>query len=806
MKKYKRKLLIIIFLICLCFVPFTLYVKADDYVPKKGDLRCDPSALNHGCEEVRNALTNEVESVRVSSEKDGYKIIKVVEKTSTPGIVSIHFEAEGNFNNASETKKYKDSDIVVLLDYSGSFNESASNALNAITWLGNYVKENRPNYRMAYAKFSRDNSDNPTKIVSSWTTEAISPKSWGTIKSHATSMIQLGLQLVKDNLYPQSRSDAKKVLILVSDGGFWLDKSYANRGPVGSYNAPSYYQIDYTDVCGSSPKKMKNEKNGNNAPVMETVASELRDDGVTIYGIRYPGEYTANSESCWSTEDMYTIIGNHSTGSLQQLSNDATQANWQTAFENLLGQVDVETIVSTETVVVNGTDKIGPAFRKYPNEEKKFEIDKSTKKSESFEISIDSNVKKDWYPTNSGFNSKIKIGDNTIEIDSNLSAEVYWEQDTMELNSCNGNISKNNIYTDSNGYSKYYNITCKEGYVKNGTSYNGLLANVTIDSTTLGQKTFDASYGFTSTININTNVLCTYTFNETEYNKEEQRLNQGIKNDKDNKASYEKQLLALHESKSSFDQRITNDLLEYKNEFIKIKPILHVKTLKSDNTVYYEDEIEPSVFISNPTVRNEKISGSNYTIIEVYMNASKKMRLPSSCVKMVDGSVSNCTTNNSLMGGFKYYPNMSYGTGRIILEINNLMLKKDTNITLKEGNCSYTISKPENVIYRQIDVSNPFVEGLTKRGVGSNFLNSKYNFKNIIQSDIWDTKYNAAYKYDLSKINIENIKKDTKLSGVRSYIGNNCSFNDKHEYKCKDIRNNMDGSIFYSNVEINEEK
>lgn len=811
MNKIFKKLLIIIIILCISIIPYFTYAETTSTEFKSGDLRCNPTYLGNGCEEVRNSITNEVESVRISAEQDGYKIIKVAEKTSIPGKIDIHFEAEGNLEVVKKETKYKNSDIVILLDYSGSFEESANNALKSITWLGEYVRSNRPNYRIAYAKFSRNDDKNPTKVIQNWTQTPISTTAWGKIASHSTSMVQLGLNLVRKKLFNNARDDAKKVLILVSDGGFWMRDSYAVRGNVGSATAPASYQIDYSSYCGSSPKKMENKYT---SPVMETEAQELRDMGVEIYGIRYPGKYTDSTKSCWSTEDMYTIIGNRNAANLPQLQNNSSASDWEFAFQKLLGKIDSATISSTETVVVNGIDKVGTAFQKYPNEEKIFEINKSTKKSETFSVKIDPTVNTDWYPTNEGFNASIKIGDRTININSNINPEVYWKKENSknELDSCSGVINKNNIYEEN---TDYYNIVCEEGYIENGKTYEGFTVDVNVADLEPGKKQFDATFGFNSEIKLSTNIKCTYKFNDTLYNKDYQNIIANI-----NKETNENILASLYVKKeqlenikSQFDGNLNNSLNSYKNNFSNIIPFMEIKNSISTNTINYIDKGDTDINVRYVNKWQDRIGGYLYSMQIGYLNASKTMYLPESCLNLNNGNQTSCSNKNvALYGSHKYYPNIDEGNGTISISIDNIMYGRDWNIKLDGNNCAYTVGT-KKLIYRQIDISNPFIEGSeynsgSVRGVGRNFLNNSYNFKNIIQSNLWKDENNFEYRYALSKLNVYNIQKDTldMEEKVKSYLGSNCYLDKDNKYICSFTRNLTETgetkTNFFTTIEI----
>ena len=112
------------------------------------------------------------------------------------------------------------------------------------------------------------------------------------------------------------------------------------------------------------------------------------------------------------------------------------------------------------------------------------------------------------------------------------------------------------------------------------------------------------------------------------------------------------------------------------------------------------------------------------------------------------------------------------------------------------------------VKFRQIDLTDPFNQNYgTNREIGKNYSNNDYNFVNIIKSDIWDDETSFMYQYQMSKENIENIRKDTSEEGVSSYNGRNCYFNSSNKYICEFTRSGLENSSqsnLFSNVKIND--
>ena len=119
--------------------------------------------------------------------------------------------------------------------------------------------------------------------------------------------------------------------------------------------------------------------------------------------------------------------------------------------------------------------------------------------------------------------------------------------------------------------------------------------------------------------------------------------------------------------------------------------------------------------------------------------------------------------------------------------------------------CEFTIGNLDKTLFRQIELSDPFIQGYTNksRSIGKNWQNTNYNFVNIIKSNIWKNDNNFEYKYSMSKVDVENIKKDTASEGVKSYLGRNCYFNDNNKYICEFVRPDSNGkNIYFSNISV----
>ena len=88
-------------------------------------------------------------------------------------------------------------------------------------------------------------------------------------------------------------------------------------------------------------------------------------------------------------------------------------------------------------------------------------------------------------------------------------------------------------------------------------------------------------------------------------------------------------------------------------------------------------------------------------------------------------------TKNVIDGGNKLYIdyNTDPGTYNINVKVSGVGCSSINN-----DKCSITVKENE-ILYRPIDLSNPFINN--KWTPGSNWVNNKFDFRNIIHSDIW---------------------------------------------------------------------
>ena len=236
-------------------------------------------------------------------------------------------------------------------------------------------------------------------------------------------------------------------------------------------------------------------------------------------------------------------------------------------------------------------------------------------------------------------------------------------------------------------------------------------------------------------------------------------------------------------------------------DFTKITAVLKV----DDDE---ENLITSGVFKSNNSCQikeNQKIILNNkaYSIntnYECKEDYKIEYELPEVCLNLTTGKPEKCgDSSNQIAGGKKYYIDLNKTSGNIELNLKNLGYDAKWNLVLK--NCSYKSGLiKDKILYRQIDVSDPFISSNKDRTIGKNYKNDKYNFVSIIKANIWSIE-EFDYRFSLSKINVSQIKKDSGTSTV-SYLGTDCRINADKKYVCSFFDKN---NSFFSKVELNND-
>lgn len=398
----------------------------------------------------------------------------------------------------------------------------------------------------------------------------------------------------------------------------------------------------------------------------------------------------------------------------------------------------------------------------------------------------------------------------------NCTNETIGQLETKkEIKACSGSATlSGNSYASCkvDSYS-YYTKKCYENPYTVDFKIN--------DLEKVNKFTLSSGAGFSVDANIKTNIKCLYTFDSdkftTDYNNVLTNINyyeSALKSTSLTDDSKRELNFKLNEN-LTIKKNLDNILTTYKNQtqpnnwdpgydFSKIKATLVVE----DDTVNLENNITSSKNCKVTTTKTISLLTSKETINTEFECSSSyeiKYNLPEVCLNLKNGNPEKCDEAKSqIEGGRKYYIDLNKKSGNIALKFENLGYDQKWQVNL--NNCVYESNLlKEQVIFRQIDLNDPFLQSYTnnKRKIGKNYKNNKFNFLNIIKPSIWDN-LESDYKVSLSKTNVDNIKNDTSLNGASSYLGSDCSLKN-NKYVCNFLnKNNQDK--FFTKIEVKEDK
>ena len=339
-------------------------------------------------------------------------------------------------------------------------------------------------------------------------------------------------------------------------------------------------------------------------------------------------------------------------------------------------------------------------------------------------------------------------------------------------NTCNANIqfSSGNSFGDActtTTNSKFYNIVCEEK--------NGQMVFMT-DADGLVTTNSSINYRFT----YSADIICKGTFNETyfkdTYNKiisnlnlrnltDEQRIDyQGKKNDLEN------QLKFYNDWVSNFSYNMDKTVVSIRADKSGREMTLQGSAMGTSNRVYNKTRnINLQIAgLTNPADFDFSIKISrNYTMPKAYYNNIKREVVYEECSTCVPLENKYYIENNNVRNNqVKYvivadkfgYDNKWMGTVNCTLDIDTL--------------------KSDAIIYRTIDENEPFIE---ERPTGDNWVNDKFDFRQIIKTEEELGDIAPLYEFNLSKDNIKAIRKNNADNGgVSAYIGEVCARDEEH--------------------------
>ncbi len=369
----------------------------------------------------------------------------------------------------------------------------------------------------------------------------------------------------------------------------------------------------------------------------------------------------------------------------------------------------------------------------------------------------------------------------------------------------------------------YYTKRCLE------TNYN---ANLKVNDINSNANNFIISNGagFKVDANISTDYSCEYTFLYSKFVNDYQevldKLNYYEKESRDWYFNYNLKVnldkILENYLKETSNLNEWNSLYDIKKTKATLKVTYDSKKTNLEDLVYTDDSIEHFDKNKKKIIANESgdfctvnsssnfnLNGSNLKIntsVSCFESWKLGLSLKEVCLNMENGQVESCNNrNNELQGGRKFYIDMQSASGILELELKNLGYDGKWNLNLK--NCSFNVPNllNEKITYREIDLNDPFLEStIEKKEVGYNFLNSKFDFRNIIKSDLWNNNY--MYLYYLNKKNISNIRNDNKDNS--SFLGKDCYFNENAKYICDFSRNitttDSNSTKWFMDFDINE--
>lgn len=432
--------------------------------------------------------------------------------------------------------------------------------------------------------------------------------------------------------------------------------------------------------------------------------------------------------------------------------------------------------------------------------------------TDAFYIKISENLKNidnddGWYNTNDGFSLSFKKDDKVINITSNLNPQVYWVSEKLIVDSCLGVSQYDKTYDLT---SKYYNIECKEGY----DNKNGFVAKFNVGGLTTKATSFQTGgFGFPITIDLSTNIKCTYEFKSEAFKNDYNDLNTCMQTNQEDTPEY----ASCYKKKEQMEKIVNNyinlvgnstkkglNLEEYITDFENINGnlVLNYNDKTSDSLTFITSNFLKNIECSSETSTTLINNKTVYTNFSCTLNMSKKLELDDACLDMKTGNKTTCN-NSTLSGGKLYYMDLDKKSASIHINIYNTGYMGNVGVSLQ--NCSASQSVDYNIVYRQIDLNDPFLEDDKERTIGQNYLNSTYNFTKIINDTkrtdgtTWENKFN--YLYQISKVNVLNIRENTNEEGVSSYLGRDCYISN-YQYKCSFTRNENQENMF-TKVEIN---
>ena len=263
-------------------------------------------------------------------------------------------------------------------------------------------------------------------------------------------------------------------------------------------------------------------------------------------------------------------------------------------------------------------------------------------------------------------------------------------------------------------------------------------------------------------ITIDVNKSCIAKFNKSNWSKAYDKLNEKksiVKKAKKNASKEDK--IKLDKKINEIDH-IINDLkqvaIDYNNEVKSLGFIPEATIELKYKDVNNKNKIEKELVVNN-------YHWDNYDKPKVI-----KLILPKSYIDDNTGEVTD--DKNKIDGGNKLYIDYSAkssekgedSTMKITLVGKSYNIEVDKFENIK----CHALERDVNIKYRPIALTNPFINSDYKKG--DNWVNEKYDFTKIINSNVWSRK--ALYDITLTSLQIEDLKySNIKNQSSSPYLG-----------------------------------
>jgi len=415
-----------------------------------------------------------------------------------------------------------------------------------------------------------------------------------------------------------------------------------------------------------------------------------------------------------------------------------------------------------------------------------------------------------WVPASWVFSAStvptVTVPSNPPEnVDTTCKNNILSEDKMGEVNSCDGSYSTNlntgrTCAMEVGG--SYYNISCNPENIK---------VNFKPDSF----GTLYSGQGFSYDVEIVSERTCKGIFYADKWNDSydkviyglnyyQSRINSGkykgteLDNYKKNYNEYKNKLVDLVNMVKTYNEYMNEVLNEY-----TMNPNIQAKLYqieRKNGSVIKEKVIDTLKFDSINIIdkglgvvkktKTNKLNVTNNVLNKygisisisnpsdfTYSNSGSPKKgvisLSKSYINRHTGEVSNKNySGNSewIDAGNKYYTSLHLDedyTYNIRVTISELGALK--NLTVANNHCEFSVDNRNNLLYRHIDLSDPFVHN-SNHIIGKNWSNIQYNFTGVIKTNVW--KNEPLYKFNINKKELVEIKESNgSITGSTEYLG-----------------------------------